>query len=400
MKEVIKKKEELIVLFDDTAVAFGSKTDRELAFSIFIFRIMGSPMLVKIGTALSLFALRLRLPVKGLIKATIFKQFCGGVSIDDCDRTINKLHSNKIGAILDYSVEGQASEKVFDHTANELINIIKKGANNPAIPFSCMKITGVGRFELLAKAQRDEELNVSERQEYAMLVQRLDGICSAAAKFDTPIYIDAEETWIQDTIDRLAETMMRKYNQKKAVVFTTLQMYRHDRLTYLKKLLDQARREGFVLGVKFVRGAYMEKERARAAELGYPDPIQPNKEASDDDYDAGIKLALDHLENIEITAGTHNEYSCMLLAKLMADKRIPNNHPSVYFSQLYGMSDHISYNLAHAGYNVSKYLPYGPVRDTMPYLIRRARENTSVAGQVGRELVLLLSERARRKMMH
>lgn len=388
-----------LVSFEDTAIAFESKTDKDLAFSIFIFRMMGNEKMVKFLTSLTKLALALRLPIDPFVKATIFRQFCGGVSLEDCDLTIDMMGKSKIGAILDYSIEGQSTEASFDAASEVFLRIIDKAKDNPNIPVCCMKPTAIARFELLEKVSTGEELSAAEKQEYAQVVKRLDTICRAAYNADTPMYIDAEETWIQDAVDRLAETMMRRYNQSKAIIFTTLQMYRWDRLDYLKKLLQSAQREGFKLGVKFVRGAYMEKERKRAQSNGYKDPIQPNKAATDNDYDAAIELSVQHLDFIEICCGTHNEQSCMKLVHLMHENRIPHNHPSIYFSQLYGMSDHISYNLSHAGYNVSKYLPYGPIKDTLPYLIRRAEENTAVAGQMGQELRLLTNEKKRREAM-
>lgn len=385
------------VSFENTEIAFGHKTKKELDFSILIFKMMQNPALVKLGTSMANFALSARLPVTGLIKKTIFSQFCGGESIDDCDAAIVKLGKANIGAILDYSVEGADTEEVYDATKNELLQVIEKAKNTPSIPVSCMKITGVGRFDLLAKVSENKELSQAEKLEYAKVIRRVEEICRKAYDCNVPIYIDAEESWIQIAIDRLTESMMRKYNKKKAIVFTTLQMYRWDKLDHLKKLLAEARQENFKPGIKFVRGAYMEKENERASKMGYKSPIQPNKESSDKDYNEALKVAVDNIDILEICCGTHNEYSSMLLTELMAEKGLPNNHAHIYFSQLFGMSDHISYNLSNSGYNVSKYLPYGPVKATIPYLSRRAEENTAISGQMGKELSLLLKEKARRK---
>ena len=390
---------ESFVSFDDTAVAFESKSDKDLNFSMFMFKLMGKQWVVKIGTALTLFALKLRLPIEGLIKATVFRQFCGGESITDCEPKIKRLGKSRIGAILDLSVEGQQDEGSFDRASDELLRLVKNASENDDIPVCCMKVTAIARFTVLEKVANGEELNQQEKKEYANVVRRLNLICNAAEKHDVPIYIDAEESWIQDAIDRLTETMMTRYNKKKAYVFTTFQFYRWDRLDYLKKLLALAERENFKLGAKFVRGAYMEKERKRAADMGYKDPIQPTKEATDNDFNEALEIALDHLDRIEFVCGTHNEESCMKLVHLMHEQRIDQNHPSIYFSQLYGMSDHISYNLSFAGFNVTKYLPYGPIRDAVPYLIRRVEENTAVAGQMGQELRLLLSEKKRREQV-
>lgn len=391
-RDTIKK-----VSFENTEIAFGHKTDKELGFSIFIFKMMQSPMMVKLGTSLANLALSINLPVVGLIKNTVFKQFCGGESINDCDSSIVKLGKANIGAILDYSVEGAEEEAVFDATKDEIIKVIEKAKNTPSIPVSCMKITGVGKFGLLEKVSANQELKQNEKLEYAKLIKRVEEICRKAYDCDVPIYIDAEESWIQIAIDRLTESMMRKYNKKKAIVFTTLQMYRWDKIEHLNKLVGEARQEGFIPGIKFVRGAYMEKENERAASMGYKSPIQPDKPSTDRDYNKALEIAMENIDILEICCGTHNEESSLLLTELMAKKGLENSHPHIYFSQLYGMSDHISYNLSNAGYNVSKYLPYGPVKATIPYLSRRAEENSAIAGQMGKELTLLLREKKRRQ---
>ncbi len=388
---------ESFVSFDDTAVAFESKTDQDLNFSIFMFKLMGQPALVKMGTSLTLLALKMRLPIEGIIKGTVFRQFCGGVSIEDCEPKIKRLGQSHIGAILDLSVEGQEDEESFDKASDELLVLVKNASKNKDIPVCCMKVSAIARHSILEKVAKGDDLSMEEKKEYANVVRRLNLICGSAEKHDVPIYIDAEESWIQDAIDRLTETMMSRYNKKKAYVFTTFQFYRWDRIDYLKRLLSLAERENFKLGAKFVRGAYMEKERKRAEDNGYKDPIQPNKEATDNDFNSALEIALEHLDRIEFVCGTHNEDSCMKLVHMMHEQRIEQNHPSIYFSQLFGMSDHISYNLSFAGFNVTKYLPYGPIRDAVPYLIRRVEENTAVAGQMGQELKLLLSEKQRRE---
>jgi len=385
------------ISFENTAIAFEHKSNKELNFSIFIFKIMNNARLVAFLTFLTKIALKIHLPISPLVKATIFKQFCGGTSINDCDSTIKQIGKAGIGAILDYSVEGAEEEEVFETTKNELIKIILKAKNNNNIPVSCMKITGIARFSLLEKLSTGNELNESEKEEYRKVFVRFQEICNTAKQSNVPIYVDAEESWIQPAIDRLVESMMRIYNKEKAIIFTTLQMYRWDKLEHFNKLIEEAKHERFVVGIKFVRGAYMEKENERAEKFGYKTPIQGNKQASDNDYNKALEIAIKNINLVSICAGTHNEKSSLLLAELMEMYSIEKNDSRIYFSQLYGMSDHISYNLAVNGYNVTKYLPYGPVNSTVPYLIRRAEENSSISGQMGKELRLLLLEKARRK---
>ena len=385
------------ISFENTAIAFGHKTDKELDFSIWLFKLMQNQTLVKWSTSAAQLALNLHLPISRIVKATVFKQFCGGETIEDCNKAIISLGKAGIGAILDYSIEGAQDEETFNSTAEELLRNSDKASSSPHIPVTCMKLTGIIRFGLLEKVSADIELSDTEKQEYSRGIRRVHRICERAHKNGVPIYIDAEETWIQPAIDRLAEGMMRQYNSEKAIVFTTMQMYRHDQIDHLHKLLDEAKREGFVAGVKFVRGAYLEKENERAIKMGYPTLMQPNKESSDKDYNKALQISIQNIQNISICAGTHNEYSSQFLTELMKKAGLPNNHPHIYFSQLYGMSDHISYNLANKGYSVSKYLPYGPVKATMPYLIRRAEENSAIAGQMSKELQLLTSEKNRRK---
>ena len=386
--------------FNDTEIAFKSKSDGDLSFSIFIFKMMGKPFIVKVGTQLTLLALKLHLPIQGLIRKTIFRQFCGGETIKDCTEPFEYLKSNRIEAILDYSVEGQEREKDLDATQSELLQLIvnaKKYANDPT---TCMKLTGLVRFNILVKTNANEKLSDKETTEYERFHERVDEICKKAFEEGVKIYIDAEDSWVQDTIDSIAEEMMWKYNKKRAIVFTTVQLYRHDRLAYLKDLSQRCEKDGIVLGVKLVRGAYMEKERERAKEKKYRDPIQPDKASTDRDYNAALDWVVEHIEHLEVCAGTHNAQSCQHLSAKMKSAGLDKSHPHIYFSQLYGMSDNLSFILANSGYNVSKYLPYGPVKSTLPYLIRRAEENTSVAGQMSKELTLLISEKARRKSLN
>lgn len=383
--------------FDNLEIAFADKSDKDLLFSELIFRLLSSKFLNTTLISLTKVALYLRLPISPLVKKTIFKQFCGGESINESLQVAKKLGDSGIGSILDYSIEGENNEMHFEHTKTELLKIIKIAKENPHIPVTCIKITGIGKSRILDKKSNAIALNDKEQIEYERMTSRLDEICKCSFDNNVPIYIDAEESWIQPEIDRLAEHMMSKYNKVRAIVFTTTQMYRWDRLEYLKYLINDARAKNYKLGVKIVRGAYLEKENLRAKENDYRTPMQPNKKSTDNDYNLAIELAIKNIDIVEVCAGTHNENSCRILTELLQQNELKNNHPHVYFSQLYGMSDHISYNLSHKGYNVSKYLPYGPIKSTIPYLIRRAAENTAISGQLGKELKFILLEKKRRK---
>lgn len=384
--------------FDNTEIAFESKSNQELKKAHFLFNTLGKIWMVKLGKVFTNISFQLGLPIKGIIKKTIFKQFVGGENIDDCNPIMNQLYKYKIGTILDYSVEGKEEEESFDAAEKEIIRTIIKADHDEKIPFAVFKVSGLGRHTILEHVSLGNALNDTQKTEWDKVYQRVYRICEAAFKAEQPIFIDAEESWIQQAIDDLALAMMRLFNKEKAIVYNTIQMYRHDRLAYLHNLYDIAAKENFFLGLKVVRGAYMEKERKRALEKGYNDPIQPNKEASDRDFDLAIQFCIERYEKIAICAGTHNEQSSKILADLILQKNIPANHPHLYFAQLLGMSDHISYNLSKAGYNVAKYVPYGPVKEVVPYLIRRAEENTSVKGQTGRELSLILKELKRRRL--
>ncbi|MBI2272053.1 MAG: proline dehydrogenase family protein [Bacteroidetes bacterium] len=385
------------VSFDNTERAFITKDTRELKRSLWLFKLMGSPLLVKLFSSLTLFAIKVGLPVRLPIKATIFKQFCGGESIEESKDVVKKLSQSHIGSILDYSVEGKESEEDFESTKNEILRIITLAKDNPAIPYTSVKLTGIARFGLLEKLNGRKKLSKEEEEEFQRLKKRLIEISSYAARSDVPVYFDAEESWIQDTIDMLTEEMMEMNNGKSAIVLTTLQMYRWDRIAYLQKLIEKAKSNKFSIGIKLVRGAYMEKENLRATKMGYKSPIQPSKEKTDSDFDKAVDICLENIDIITLCAGTHNEASAIHLIKKMAELNLANDHPHVYFSQLYGMSDHITYNLAESGYNVTKYLPYGPVKSVIPYLIRRAAENTAIAGQMSRELRLIIEEKNRRQ---
>lgn len=382
--------------FENTEIAFSAKSDKELSLSYWMFRVINNNFLVKIGPPITSFFMNMGLPVSLLIKPTIFKHFCGGESIAECDATINQLAKYHVGTILDYSIEGEEKEAIFDSTAKEIIATILKAALGKNIPFTVFKVTGIGRFELLAKVQKGETLNKEEQEEYVRVENRVADICRAAFDKHVPVFIDAEESWIQDPIDELANAMMAKYNKKQAIIYNTFQMYRRDRLKYLEECIKTAKQEGYFLGVKLVRGAYMEKERKRANEMGYLSPIQDTKANSDKDYDLALGLIVKNIDRVALCAGTHNEQSSLLLTHLMEENGLDNNHPHIYFSQLLGMSDNLSYNLANAGYNVAKYVPYGPVKAVLPYLFRRANENTAIAGQMSRELNLIIKERKRR----
>lgn len=384
-------------IFNNTQVAFALKTDTELDRAYFLFKMIDNEPLVRIGTAVTNFALKAHLPVEGLIRATVFDHFCGGINEEDCLTVVDKMFSKGVSSVLDYSVEGKEEEEQFDAALQMTLKTVEFAKERQAIPFAVFKPTGLGRFYLYEKIGEKQPLTIAEQEEWNRVVARFDLICKTAHDKDVALLIDAEESWMQDTADDLVTDMMRKYNKEKAIVFNTLQLYRWDRLDYLKNLHEQAKAEGFFIGMKLVRGAYMEKENKRAEEKGYPTPICASKEATDSNYDSAMEYMMNNLDSMSIFAGTHNELSSYKVMDVMASKGISKNDTRIWFGQLYGMSDNISYNLAEHGYNVAKYLPFGPVRDVMPYLIRRAEENTSVAGQTSRELNLLKIERHRRK---
>lgn len=383
--------------FDDTEVAFGDKSDFDLKRMYFLFSTMNSPFIAKVGISLTQLALRIHLPVKFLIKNTIFKQFCGGESLRDSMSTVESLGKSNINTILDYSVEGESKAEVFDQNCEEILRSIKLAKESKHIPTGVMKLTGFVAFELLVKKQEGKPFSESEQARWAAFENRVERICAYAVECDKYLFIDAEETWIQEPIDEIVNHMMEKYNRDKVYIFNTYQMYKKASLDNLKEIHKLGQAGGFKVGAKLVRGAYMEKERERAIEMGYEDPIQPSKEATDQAYDEALAYCVDHLDDIYVCAGTHNEQSSQLLVKLMEDKGVAKDDSRVFFAQLYGMSDNISYTLAHAEYNVAKYVPYGPVQKVLPYLMRRAAENTSISGQSSREFRLVTSEMKRRK---
>ncbi len=404
------------ISFDDTEHAFAYKTDKELKKAHFLFSSMGKPWLINLGLTITPLAIKWRLPfTKTVIRNTIFKQFVGGETLEETAAVALKLSQYHVQVILDYGVEGgDDGEPGFDHAMQEFIRVIQYAATQPNIPLISIKVTGIARFGLLEKLdssvatasgtlmQRFDaalaSLSANEMEEWVRVKQRMQQICECAATNKVGVLVDAEETWIQDPVDVLTFLMMDQFNRERVVVFNTIQHYRHDRLAFLKDSYEAAEKKGFILGAKLVRGAYMEKERNRAAEKGYPSPIQPDKASCDRDYDAGVQFCIEHMEKISLIVASHNENSNLLAAELLKRKGLPLNHPHIHFSQLYGMSDNITFNLAGAGCPVSKYLPFGPIKDVIPYLMRRAQENSSVAGQTGRELGLIEKEMKRRRV--
>ena len=401
------------ISFDDTATAFAHLSDRELDGARWLFSTMQYGGLVKLGTRLTPLAIRMGLPVNGAIRKTIFKQFVGGETLEETTAVVEKLGKSGVQVILDYGVEGKEGEAQFEHGCNEFIRVIKYAGTQKNIPFISIKVTGFARFGLLQKLDAAmheadhpvlhsrynlalQQLGLEGMSEWDKVRLRMKRICDAAAAANIGVLVDAEESWIQDGVDALTMLMMREYNKERLIVYNTIQLYRHDRLNFLKSSYSIAEEKKFLLGVKLVRGAYMEKERRRAQERGYESPVQPDKEATDKDYDAAVQFCIAHIEKIGLIVATHNERSNLLTTELLQERRLPLSHPHVHFSQLYGMSDNITYNLAAAGCSVSKYVPFGPLKDVIPYLMRRAQENTSVKGQTGRELLLIKKELARR----
>jgi proline dehydrogenase len=384
------------VRFDDTSVAFSYKSDRELKKANFIFTLINHPFISSVATSAVQLGLSLRLPIKGLIRSTVFDHFCGGENIAQSEKTIQNLSRFHVGTILDYSVEGAETEASFDSTMNEVLMTFEKAKGNPALPFCVFKVTGLGSIDLLTKVQSKETLSNEEKGAFERVQKRVELICKKAYEYNVPVLVDAEDSWIQDVIDTMAYEMMLKYNKVKAIVFNTYQMYRADMLGNLKDAFHQATMHNYYLGVKMVRGAYMEKEAERAEKMGYANPIHASKEATDDAFNKGLAFCMDNKQRITFMCGSHNEYSNLYLTVLMEKHGMKPNDERVWFGQLLGMSDNISFNLAKAGYNVVKYVPYGPVDSVMPYLIRRAAENTSVAGQSSRELTMIRKELKRR----
>ena len=393
------------ISFENTQNAFAYKSTKALKSAKLLFGFMGYPKLVQLGTNLVPALLKAGLPIKGIIRNTIFKQFVGGETLAETIPVAQMLAGHNVDVILDYGVEGKEGEENFDQATQVFIDVIHHAASQKNIPFISIKVTGLASHELLQTLHEAPRLrsgihdNEIEQAEWDRVRERMYAICEAAAEKNIGVLVDAEESWIQDPIDRLTMEMMAEFNKQKAVVFNTIQLYRHDRLHFLRISHQIAEAQGFILGLKLVRGAYMEKERAVALEKNKLSPIQISKEATDADYDEAVRFCMDHIHSTAVIIASHNEQSNLLGAKLLDEMMLPHNHPHVHFSQLYGMSDTITFNLAKEGFNVSKYLPFGPIQDVIPYLMRRAQENTSVSGQTGRELMQLKRELARRKSL-
>ncbi len=382
----------------NTEVAFADKTNSELKRRYWLFKMMNSEGLNSFGTKLAELSLKWHLPVHWAIKATVYKHFCGGETIEECEKAVETLSKSNIGAILDYSIEGRYEEEDFGRTKEEIIRTIKRAKDDDRVPFAVFKVTGIAPLGTLEKVSSGRELTEKGEWKWERIRERVDTICKYAHSMNQQLFIDAEQSWIQNAIDSLVTEMMEKYNRERPLIFNTIQLYRTDRLEFLKKSHAEAKEKGYFYAVKLVRGAYMEIERERAAENGYESPIHADKESTDRDYNAAIKYCVENIDEVAVVCASHNEESNEYLAELLAEKGLPTNHPNAFFSQLYGMSDNLSYNLAKANYNVSKYVPYGPVRDTLPYLIRRAQENSSVKGHMSRELELITKELKRRKL--
>jgi len=385
-------------IFDNTQIAFADKTTPQLKKAYWMFKAIEQPALTNVGISILNFTVKNNFPfVTDIVKNTLFEQFCGGVTREESMKVVKQMFKHHIGSIFDYAIEGKEEEATFDHTCEEIKQNIKFAEGNPAIPFVVFKPTGFGRLDLYAEVQAGKELTSSEKEEWNRVVNRYEEVCKMAHEKNVVIMIDAEETWIQDAVDKLVNEMKSKYNCEKAIVWNTIQMYRTGRLEYLAEDLERAKEKNYFLGYKFVRGAYMEKERNRAQEMNYPDPIQPTKQATDDNFNAAIDFVMKNLDKVSAFFGTHNEKSTELVMDKMREQNLPNDFDHIHFGQLYGMSDNITYYLGAKKYNAAKYLPYGPVKDVVPYLTRRAQENTSVAGQTGRELGLIEKELKRRK---
>jgi len=385
--------------FTDTEIAFRDKTDGELKQRHRLFKTLNSQSLVDVGSVAAGIALKFGLPVRGLIKATVFKYFCGGETLEECEPTVRKLGESGIGTILDYAIEGKEKEHELDGTCAELLRNIDRAKVNRDIPFAVFKVTGMARLGLLEKVSSGASLTAEESVEFERVRKRVEEICRKASEVGQPVFIDAEESWIQDAIDSLAEEMMERYNREQVIVYHTVQLYRKDRLRYLKESFQRLKQKGSKYGVKLVRGAYLEKERERALASGYESPIHDSLEDTSKDFDAAVDFCIENIEELSFVAATHNEAATAHVVEKMTESGIRVDDPRVHFSQLFGMSDNISYVLANAGFNVSKYLPYGPVEEAIPYLTRRARENSSVRGQASRELRLIESELVRRNLV-
>jgi proline dehydrogenase len=378
-------------------IAFKIKSNKELRTAKFLFSMIKYPIMVRTLGIMNNLALKIGFPVSWAVKPTLYKHFVGGETIEECFPAMEKMAVENVKTVLDFSIEAVEKEEEIDKTAQELNRSVINSGEHEAIPFSVFKPTALTTYNVLKKVSFDEPLTGDEKSAFDNFIQRVDSLCSEAVKAGKPIMIDAEDYWFQKAIDDVTEAMMLKYNKKTAVVYATLQMYRHDRLDYLKYLIEFSKQNNIILGIKYVRGAYMEKERARASEGGYPSPIYPSKTDTDNAFNEALKISVENCERIHVFCGTHNEESILALMKYMKNKGLPNNYPTIYMAQLYGMSDNLSFNIAKAGYNVAKYLPYGKIKNVLPYLVRRAEENSAIAGQTTRELIMLKQELKRRK---
>ena len=386
--------------FKDTEKAFAHKSDRELRRTYFLFKLMNNPTFVKVASFLGNIAARIPFHLGDpLIKETIFKQFCGGTSLLECQKIINKLYSQKALTILDYGVEAKESDEDFQKTLEENIKAIEFAYSNPNVPVISTKLTGYVPFHVLEKKQAGQALSDFDVHALEKLEERFKQLCNKAHELGVGIFIDAEESWIQKPIDELVEKYMPIFNKEKAILYNTYQMYRKGTLQYLKECHAQASEKGFILGAKIVRGAYMEKERKRAIEKNIEDPIQENKEATDNQYNEAVKFCLQNIDKICLCNASHNWKSTELQIQYMEEYKISKDNPNANFCQLMGMSDNLTFNLANSGYIVAKYVPYGPVKDVIPYLTRRAQENSSITGDMSRELGLLHTEMKRRGLI-
>ena len=386
-----------MINFENIKVAFADKSDKDLSRAYLLFKTISNPIISNTLTAFIKVAMWLHLPISWAIKATVYKHFCGGTTIENSQATIDKLWESHIGTILDFSAEGKENEEDFNLAMNETIASIQKAKLESSIPFSVFKPTGLARFALLEKISNNSNLTKEEEIEKTIFEGRIENICQTASDNKVPLFIDAEESWIQNAIDDIAIKMMQKFNKNEAWIYNTLQLYRNDRVDHLEMLFKLAAEEKFFVGLKLVRGAYHEQEIERAKEKGYNCPVHTIKENTDIDYNKALTLCIENIDFVSVCAGTHNEESSALLVELLNKHNISKDDKRVYFSQLLGMSDHISYNAAKEGFNVVKYVPYGPIKDVLPYLIRRAEENTSIAGQMGRELTNIIEEKKRRR---
>ncbi|MDR1582371.1 MAG: proline dehydrogenase family protein [Prevotellaceae bacterium] len=384
---------------NNTEIAFKIKSNKELKNANFLFSMIKFPLMVHILGFLSNLALKMRLPIAWVVRPTLYRHFVGGETIEECFPAMNKMFAENVKSVLDFSIETIEKEAEIDKTFQELKHSVINSGKHEAIPFSVFKPTALTTPTVLKKISFNIPLTPEEQISYNNFTQRIDILCAEAAKAGKPIMIDAEDYWFQKAIDEVTENMMLKYNKETAIVYATLQMYRYDRLDYLQHLIELSKQHNIITGIKYVRGAYMEKERARAAEGGYPSPIYPAKKDTDNAFNEALRISVENCDRIHIFCGTHNEESILALMKYMKDKKLPNNFPAIYMAQLYGMSDNLSFNIAQAGYNVAKYLPYGKIRNVLPYLVRRAEENSAIAGQTTRELTMLKQELKRRKSL-